>query len=81
MIGIGDFDHAYAFYAARAAELGLKAVMHDPSVPVAAWGAADGSRPNLFIGRPFNKQPPVLGNGNAAVLTRRAIARRACLRR
>ena len=64
MIGIGDFDRAYAFYAALAAELGLKAVMHDPSVPVAAWGAADGSRPNLFIGRPFDKQPPAAGNGN-----------------
>jgi len=52
MIGIGDFDRAYAFYAALAAELGLKPVMYHPSVPVAAWRGADDKRPNLFIDRP-----------------------------
>jgi len=78
MIGIGDFDIAYAFYAALAAELGLKPVMHHPSVPVAAWGGAEGKRPNLFIGRPFDKQPMAPGNGGMVAFeaTDRAIVDR-----
>jgi hypothetical protein len=39
MIGIGDFDRAYSFYAAIAAELGLKPFFSNP-----AAGSADGNK-------------------------------------
>ena len=63
MIGIGDFDRAYSFYAALAAELGLKPFFTNPEASSAAWRGKDGGRPNLFIGRPFDKQPMAPSNG------------------
>jgi len=63
MIGIGDYDRAYGFYAALASELGLKPFFTNPDAASAGWSSTDGGRPNLFIGRPFDKQPMQPSNG------------------
>ncbi len=62
-IGISDYDRAYRFYAAIAAELGLKPFFANPDGAIAAWRGADGGRPNLFITRPFDKGAAQPSNG------------------
>ncbi len=62
-IGISDYDRAYRFYAAIAAELGLKPFFANPDAASAAWRGPDGGRPNLFIGRPFDKQAMMASTG------------------
>lgn len=67
-IGISDFAPACAFYDALAEALGLQRVSYHPDQGWAGWRGADALRPMLFIGKPFNGEPAVAGNGAMAAL-------------
>jgi catechol 2,3-dioxygenase-like lactoylglutathione lyase family enzyme len=63
VISVGDFDRAYAFYAAVMESLGISQRFCDPGKPWAGWHSADGARPLLVIGRPHDGQAHDAGNG------------------
>jgi catechol 2,3-dioxygenase-like lactoylglutathione lyase family enzyme len=77
-IGISDFDRAFNFYSAIAAELGLRLKFCDSGRPWAAWMPAEAPRPLLVIGAPFDGQVATPGNGQMIALlaaSRDAVAR------
>ena len=67
-IGIGDFDRAFAFYAAVLEALGLALKFKDPENGWAGWMAPGVARPLFLIGRPFDRQPASPGNGQMIAL-------------
>jgi lactoylglutathione lyase len=62
-IGVGDFDRALGFYTALADVLGVELRFIDRERPWAGWRSDPGPRPLLLIGRPYNAEPHVPGNG------------------
>jgi len=60
---VNDFARAFAFYEGVLRELGLQLRFHEPSQPWAGWHSAGGARPYFVIGKPFNGQPHLPGNG------------------
>ena len=60
---VTDFERAFAFYGGVLAELGLQLRFHDPSKPWAGWHGDGGTRPYFVIGKPFDGQPHLPGNG------------------
>ncbi|MFZ2309202.1 MAG: VOC family protein [Rhodoferax sp.] len=62
-IGITDFDRALRFYSAVMGCLGLEQRFCEPDRPWAGWQRAGEARPLFLIGRPFDGQPHVAGNG------------------
>jgi catechol 2,3-dioxygenase-like lactoylglutathione lyase family enzyme len=67
-VGIGDFDRAFAFYAAVLEALGLALKFKDPENGWAGWMAPGVARPLFLIGRPFDRQPASPGNGQMIAL-------------
>lgn len=67
-IGTGNFDQAFAFYSVLMNELGMVLKFSDPAKPWAAWHAARSPRPLFIIGRPFDGEPAVAGNGQMIAL-------------
>ena len=78
-ISVGDFDRAYAFYAAVMESLGIGRRFHDPAKPWAGWHSADSARPLLVIGKPHDGQAHDAGNGQmtAFLAADRAMVQRA----
>jgi catechol 2,3-dioxygenase-like lactoylglutathione lyase family enzyme len=77
-VGISDFDRAFGFYSAIAAELGLRLKFCDGEKPWAGWMPAEAARPLLVIGAPFDGQVATPGNGQMLALlatSRDAVAR------
>ncbi|MDA7085735.1 VOC family protein [Pseudomonas sp. SA3-5] len=77
-VGISDFDRAFNFYSAIAAELGLRLKFCEASRPWAGWMPANAPRPLLVIGAPFDGQVATPGNGQMLALlaaSRDAVAR------
>jgi catechol 2,3-dioxygenase-like lactoylglutathione lyase family enzyme len=77
-VGISDFDRAFNFYSAIAAELGLRLKFCDAEKPWAGWMPAEAARPLLVIGAPFDGQVATPGNGQMLALlaaSRDAVAR------
>ena len=62
-IGTDDFDCALAFYHPLMDALGIQARFVDTSRPWAGWQSHPDPRPLFLIGKPFNGQPHVPGNG------------------
>ncbi|MEZ4250716.1 MAG: VOC family protein [Polyangiales bacterium] len=62
-VGTNDFDRARAFYEPLLASLGVQARFVDASVPWAGWQSKPDPRPLFLLGRPFDGQPHVPGNG------------------
>lgn len=62
-IGTDDFDRALAFYRPLMDALGVQVRFVDASRPWAGWQSHPDPRPLFLIGRPFNGQPHVPGNG------------------
>jgi len=58
-----DFERAFAFYSAILCELGLELRFHEPEKPWAGWHSPGGARPLFLIGKPFDGQPHIAGNG------------------
>ena len=68
-LGVSDFDRAVAFYDGLLAPLGHRRRFCDPTQPWAGWQTADGGRPLLLIGRPFDGAPHQPGNGQMLALS------------
>jgi lactoylglutathione lyase len=62
-IGVSDFDRALRFYEPLMACLGIAQRFCDRSRPWAGWQTAGGPRPLFLIGRPYDGEPHVAGNG------------------
>ena len=67
-MGVSDFAAAYRFHAAVMAALGHAQRFCEDSKPWAAWQPAGGGRPLFIIGRPYNNEPVVPGNGPMTAL-------------
>jgi catechol 2,3-dioxygenase-like lactoylglutathione lyase family enzyme len=66
-IGISDFEQSYRFYAALMAPLGHQLRFRDDERAWAGWQAADGGRPLLLIGAPYEGEFSC-GNGQMVAL-------------
>lgn len=62
-IGITDFDRALSFYTPLMAALGIQPRFCDRSRPWAGWQSQPEPRPLFLIGRPYDAQPHLPGNG------------------
>jgi lactoylglutathione lyase len=67
-IGTDDFAAAMAFYRPVLAVLDIEPRFVDDTRPWAGWQSRPGPRPLLLIGRPFDGQPHVPGNGQMVAL-------------
>jgi catechol 2,3-dioxygenase-like lactoylglutathione lyase family enzyme len=67
-IGVNDFERAYAFYSAVLRELGLRPKFREDDRPWAGWMTPGVARPLFLVGRPFDGQPAVAGNGHMVAL-------------
>lgn len=67
-VGIHDFPPALNFYAAVMSELGCVMKFSDASKPWAGWMSAQAPRPLFIIGKPYDGQPAVAGNGQMIAL-------------
>ena len=67
-IGIGDFDRAFAFYAAVLPVLGLELKFSEPDTGWAGWMMPGVARPLFLIGLPFERGPASPGNGQMVAL-------------
>lgn len=65
-LGATDFGASLTFYDAVLAVLGHERSFADEGSGWAAWGAATGAR--LFICKPFDGNPPTVGNGSMVAL-------------
>jgi catechol 2,3-dioxygenase-like lactoylglutathione lyase family enzyme len=76
--GVKDFASAFNFYSSIAEELGLVLRFKDSSKDWAGWQMPAGGRPLFVIGRPFDGNPHVAGNGQmvAFLATDRETVRR-----
>ena len=63
IVGVTDFDRAFAFYSAVLSCLGLEARFCDRSRPWAGWQRKGEVRPLFLIGRPFDQKTHDQGNG------------------
>ncbi len=73
-IGVNDFDRAMAFYSPVLERLGLVLRFTESDRPWAGWQTPGVARPLFLIGRPFDGQPAMPGNGamNALLAADRA---------
>jgi len=62
-LGTSDFDRALAFYQPLLDALGLQQRFIDRGQPWAGWQQPGVTRPLLLLGRPYDGQPAVAGNG------------------
>ncbi|WP_428028836.1 VOC family protein [Ancylobacter sp.] len=67
-LGVGDFDRAFAYYAALLPELGLRLKFSEPAAHWAGWEKPGAARPLFLIGRPFDGGPAAAGNGQMVAL-------------
>ena len=67
-IGTNDFEKALAFYRPLMALLDLPERFCDPTHPWAAWQSVPGPRPLFIVGRPFDGQVHLPGNGQMLAL-------------
>lgn len=65
-LGAVDFGASLAFYDAVCSALGAERGFADPESGWAGWTAASGGK--LFICRPFDGNPPSVGNGTMVAL-------------
>lgn len=70
-IGTSAFEASCAFYRSILPLLELKPKLHDPYRQWSVWASAEGERPFLIIGRPFDGQAALPGNGNMLALSAR----------
>lgn len=68
-VGVQHFDRALKFYRALMQVLGYAERFCDPAKPWAAWQSHPDPRPLFIIGKPFNEQPHVAGNGQMIALS------------
>ena len=69
---VSDFERAFAFYEGVLGQLGLQLRFHEPSKPWAGWHSEGGTRPYFVIGKPFNGQHHLPGNGQMVAFAARS---------
>lgn len=62
-VGVTDFERALAFYRSVMELLGKPLRFVDRERPWAGWQSEPGPRPLFLIGRPYDRQLHVAGNG------------------
>ena len=67
-IGVNDFERAFAFYSAVLAELGLVLKFREDDRPWAGWMKPGVARPLFLVGKPFDGEAAVAGNGHMVAL-------------
>ena len=67
-IGTNDFPRALAFYGGILEELGYVLKFREDETSWAGWMEPGKPRPLLLVGRPFDGQPAVPGNGQMTAL-------------
>jgi catechol 2,3-dioxygenase-like lactoylglutathione lyase family enzyme len=67
-IGIADFERALAFYSKVLPVLGLVRKFVEPENSRAGWMSPQAPRPLLLVGKPFNGEPAIPGNGQMIAL-------------
>ena len=67
-LGVQDFERALRFYRALMPVLGIQERFCDRERPWAGWQSHPEPRPLFLIGRPFDAQPHVAGNGQMVAL-------------
>jgi catechol 2,3-dioxygenase-like lactoylglutathione lyase family enzyme len=67
-VGVTDFDRAYHFYTAVLAELDVALRFSDPVKGWAGWQKPGQARPLFLIGRPYDGEDALPGNGQMAAL-------------
>lgn len=67
-IGVNDFERAFAFYSAVLAELGLALKFREDDRPWAGWMKPGVARPLFLVGKPFDGEAAVAGNGHMVAL-------------
>lgn len=67
-LGTRDFERALAFYRPLMALLGVAERFCEPEKPWAGWQSSPGPRPLLLLGKPFDGEEHVPGNGQMVAL-------------
>lgn len=62
-LGTTNFPRALTFYRALMPILGIQERFCDPARPWAGWQSHPDPRPLFIIGKPYDKQPHQVGNG------------------
>jgi catechol 2,3-dioxygenase-like lactoylglutathione lyase family enzyme len=70
-IGIIDFRRAFDFYSDVMLTLGLDLKFADPETASAGWKQTTADRPLFLIGRAYNGEPAMPGNGQMVALVAR----------
>jgi len=77
-VGTNDFERALAFYRPLMDALGIRARFCQADKPWAGWQSSPDPRPLFLIGRPYDGQPHLPGNGQMVAFlaaTREAVDR------
>lgn len=79
VIGVQDFERAYAFYAALFEVLGVAPRFVERDRPWAGWQSTPGPRPLFVIAKPYDGEAHAAGNGQmvAFMAETRAVVDRA----
>ncbi|KQV88215.1 MULTISPECIES: VOC family protein [unclassified Roseateles] len=67
-LGTRDFERALAFYRPLMALLGVAERFCEPEKPWAGWQSSPGPRPLFLLGKPFDGEEHVPGNGQMVAL-------------
>ena len=67
-VGIADFQRAFAFYTGVMDTLGFPLKFAEPEHHWAGWKPVDAERPLFLIGRPYNGEGAMPGNGQMVAL-------------
>ena len=67
-LGTRDFERALAFYRPLMALLGVAERFCEPDKPWAGWQSSPGPRPLFLLGKPFDGEEHVPGNGQMVAL-------------
>jgi catechol 2,3-dioxygenase-like lactoylglutathione lyase family enzyme len=73
-VGVSNFERALAFYRVLMPVLGITERFCDPSRPWAGWQSHPEPRPLFLIGRPYDGQSHVVGNGQMVAFLARSRA-------
>ncbi len=65
-VGVNDFERALSFYRPLMDVLGVEQRFCEFDRPWAGWQSSPHPRPLFLIGRPYDGQPHVAGNGQMA---------------
>ena len=60
---VNNFNQAFKFYSALTSELGLHLRFCDVEKRSAAWASPDTPRPLFLIGKPYDGNMAIVGNG------------------